>query len=416
MNLQSSPSKESGGSVAETGQDMKICGISSWAPRACGIATYFSEQSHAIAGLGHTFDIVCHQDEGRHDGQANVHPIIDVTDASWPAATAAYIAEQVRPDVVHVQHEFGLYQAHHRENGCRIVGLTRELRQRGLPVVMTYHTLIGRMQPEHREHYAELIPLTSISVAHAAYQVERLRDNIGHVPDNVRYVEHGAEELTPERVAELRRIGRQELGFEDRPVVMLNGFFADNKGHEYLVERWDEIYPRLNDQRTLLAAVGGIRVPEQQAYYDRLVRTVARAQHPENVRLISKVFTPEGFLASLAAADLLVAPYKDASQSGVLAHTASVHTPCLARDLEGLGAFCRDANQALIPFSKHVAADMAVMAERVVEIMNDDALRAHMSADLARYVREVISWQRVAQRYDCIYREALERAAPRVSA
>jgi glycosyltransferase involved in cell wall biosynthesis len=197
---------------------------------------------------------------------------------------------------------------------------------------------------------------------------------------------------------------------------MLNGFFADNKGHEYLVARWDEIYPRLKEQRTLLAAVGGIRVPEQQAYYVRLVRMVAQARCRENVRLISKVFMPEEFLASLAAADLLVAPYKDASQSGVLAHAASVHTPCLARDLEGLGAFCRDAKQALIPFTGEVAADMAVMADRVVEIMNDDALRARMSADMARYVREVISWRRVAQRYDEIYHEALERSAPRAEA
>lgn len=259
---------------------MKVCGISSWAPRACGIATYFSEQSHAIARLGHHFEIVCHHDDGRHEGQAGVHPIIDVKDAGWPARTAEYIADTVRPDLVHVQHEFGLYQANYRENGEKIVALTEELRRRRLPVVMTYHTLVGRMWPEHRKHYAQLIPITTISVAHAAYQIERLKDNIGFIPDNMRYVEHGAEELAPERIAELRRIGRAELGFDDRPVVMLNGFFADNKGHEYLVARWDDIYPQLKDQRTLLAAVGGIRVPEQQAYYDRLVRMVERSRWP----------------------------------------------------------------------------------------------------------------------------------------
>jgi glycosyltransferase involved in cell wall biosynthesis len=386
---------------------MRVCGISSWPPRACGIATYFSEQSHAISERGHRFDIVCHEDGGAHAGQEGVHAIIDVHAATWPARVAEYIAHTVRPDVVHIQHEFGLYQADWRENGKRIVELVRGLRERELPVVATYHTLIGRMRPEHREHYAELIPLTNISVAHAAYQVERLEGNIGYVPDNMRYVEHGAEQLTPERIAELRRVGREEFGFGDRPVVMLNGFFAENKGHEYLVARWDDIYPRLNDSTTILAAVGGIRVPEQQAYYDNLVRMVDCATYPDNVRLVSKVFTPEGFLASLAAADLLVAPYKDASQSGVLAHAASVYTPCLARDLEGLGAFCRDANQALIPFTDDVECDMTVMAERVVAIMNDEGLRERMRRDMARYVAKVISWQRVAQRYDEIYREAI---------
>jgi len=390
---------------------MRVCGITSWAPRACGIATYFSEQSHAISRLGHTFEIVCHTDDGRHEGQPAVHPIIDVKDKGWPVRTAGYIADEIGPDLVHVQHEFGLYQADYRENGARIVDLVGELRGHGLPVVVTYHTLIGRMRPEHKKHYAELIPLTSISVAHAAYQVERLEENIGYVPDNMRYVEHGAEELTPERVKELRKLGREQLGFDGHPVVMLNGFFADNKGHEYLVARWDDVYPRLKNQETVLAAVGGIRVPEQQAYYENLQRMVARAKSPENVRLISKVFTPTEFLASLAAADLLVAPYKDASQSGVLAHTSSVHTPCLARDLEGLGAFCRDANQSLIPFTDDVHADMAVMAERVVEIMNDEGARKQMRRDMAQYVHDVISWEHVAQRYDEIYAEAADTAS-----
>jgi len=389
---------------------MKVCGISSWPPRACGIAAYFAEQSDAIGRLGHSFDMICHTDGGCHAGNPRVHPIIDVNDPEWPLKAADYIAGNLKCDVVHLQHEFGLYQAGVHENGERIVELVRGLRERGLPVVATYHTLIGGMRPKHRKHYAKLIPLTTISVAHAAYQVERLQDNIGYVPDNVRYVEHGAHELSDERVAELRRLGREQLGFGERPVVMLNGFFADNKGHEYLVARWDDIYPCLQNARTLLAAVGGIRVPEQQRYYDNLVAMVGRARWPENVRLISQVFTPEEFLASLAAADLLVAPYKDASQSGVLAHAASVHTPCLARDLEGLGAFCRDANQALIPFTADVEADMEVMAERVVEIMNDDRGRERMRRDIAAYVHNVISWERVAARYDAIYKEALERA------
>ena len=368
------------------------------------------EQSDALSRLGYAFDVVCHEDGDGHAGQRHVHPIIEVQDPRWPATAAQYIAERLQPDLVHLQHEFGLYQVNPGENGEKIVDLVRGLRQRRVPVVATYHTLIGRMLPEHKKHYAELIPLTTISVAHAAYQVERLKDNIGRVPDNMRYVEHGAQELAPQRVAELRRMGREHLGLGEGPVVMLNGFFADNKGHEYLVARWDDIYPRLKDPGALLAAVGGVRVPEQQAYYDRLADMTARAKRPQNVRLISRVFTPEEFLASLAAADLLVAPYKDASQSGVLAHAASVLTPCLARELEGVGAFCRDAGQGVIPFTDDVEADMDVMAERVVEIMNDDELRARMRRDIGAYVQDVISWRRVAERYDEIYKQALARA------
>jgi hypothetical protein len=46
----------------------------------------------------------------------------------------------------------------------------------------------------------------------------------------------------------------------------------------------------------------------------------------------------------------------------------------------------------------------------VVEIMNDDRGRERMRRDIAAYVHNVISWERVATRYDAIYKEALERA------
>ncbi len=53
---------------------------------------------------------------------------------------------------------------------------------------------------------------------------------------------------------------------------------------------------------------------------------------------------------------------------------------------------------------------MEVMADRAVEIMNDPERRERMRGDMAAYVRDVISWERVAARYDAIYNEALQCA------
>jgi len=392
---------------------MRVCGISSWLPRACGIATYFLEQSRAIRARGHKFEIVCHCDQGQHQGQECVHPVLDLEDPAWPETTAAHIAGHIRPELVHIQHEFGLYQQHEQENASRLIELVGRLREYSLPTVITYHTLVGKMREAHKEHYRTLIPLSTISVAHAAYQVEGLRENIGSIPENMRYVEHGADRHSAQEMARLRHLGREEMELGEQPVVMLNGFFADNKGHEYLVARWDSIYERLHDKATVLAALGGVRVPSQQAYLENLERLVARSRYPQTTLLASRIFTPEQFSASLAAADLLVAPYKEASQSGVLAHTASVGTPVLARDLEGLGAFVRAAGQELIPHTGDTEADMDRMADRVVEIMNSPARRKQMRQDILAYVDQVIAWNRVAERYDAIYREAVALCAGR---
>lgn len=393
---------------------MKVLGISSWEPRACGIATYYREQSDAIARLGHEFQIVCHVDGGRHQGQPGVFGLIDLDDPCWYQPVHELIVNELRPDVVHIQHEFGLYNARTEDGWDEAAGLLTLLgllRMEGIPTVVTCHTLCGRMKPREAMHYKAMIPLSTVTVAHARYQVEMLKDNLGAIPHNVTYVEHGANLHCPERIQELRLEGKRRFGLEGHQVVGLNGWWAANKNFLPIIEAWGtEIYPRLANPSTLLVVAGAARPgdPGQLDYRASMMKAIEESAARDTIRVVESCFTPEEFELSLASFDLAVLPYTAASQSGVAAHTGAVGTPMLLRDLEGLGAYARAAEQALMPMTADPAADVQSAARTIVEIMNNPERLDRMRLSVAAYTRDTICWPCVAERYDRIFRDAVE--------
>ncbi len=391
---------------------MKVVGISSWEPRACGIATYFKEQSRAIAGLGHQYHIICHEDGGGHEGQPRTHGLIDLENPSWYRPVYHRILD-LGPEVVHVQHEFGLYQALTSgglDEAEGLLALLDLLKGEGVPTVVTCHTLCGHMKPREAIHYRAMIPLSTVTVAHARYQVERLSENLGAVPGNVTYVEHGANPHSPEEIAALRAEGRRRFGLEGHRVVGMNGWWAANKNYVPLLRAWGtEIYPRLQDRNSLLVVAGAVRPGDaaQAAYRAELLKAIEESPARDTIRVVERCFAPEEFDMILASFDLAVLPYNAASQSGVAAHTGAVGTPMLLRDLEGLGAYARAADQALMPLTDDPVADVSAAADTIVEIMNDPDRLHRMRESVCTYTRDVIAWPRVAERYDRIYRDAV---------
>src|SRR4030042_1488076 len=80
--------------------------ISSWPPRLCGIATFAEEAVEFLqrAQPDREIHIVSHTD----GAGAKVHPVIDLSDPQWYLPVVETL-RQIGPEVVHIQHEYGLY-------------------------------------------------------------------------------------------------------------------------------------------------------------------------------------------------------------------------------------------------------------------------------------------------------------------
>ncbi|MCD6574668.1 glycosyltransferase, partial [Candidatus Aerophobetes bacterium] len=122
---------------------MKIAWVSSWPPRPCGIATYSLELVDALRKKGGDVYIVCHTDGGK-PGEKDVYPVINLDEVDWAEKLYSIVGE-IKPDIVHIQHEYGLYSV----NGDYSAGLLRPLFRWKLddsfPVVITYHSVYSKM-------------------------------------------------------------------------------------------------------------------------------------------------------------------------------------------------------------------------------------------------------------------------------
>ena len=89
---------------------LTICFVTTYPPKPDGIAIYSDELIRALKSYGHTAYVICNPDltVGGHGGQEGVFPVMEVEKVGWHRDVFNTIT-MLTPDVVHLQHEYGLY-------------------------------------------------------------------------------------------------------------------------------------------------------------------------------------------------------------------------------------------------------------------------------------------------------------------
>ena len=125
-------------------------------PRRCGIATFTSDLSSALAAEfpGLECLVLAMNDGGRrHAYPACVRFELAESDvASYRRAADFLNVNGV--EVVSLQHEYGIFGG---KAGAHVLALVRELR---MPVVTTLHTVLPEPGPHHRDVMNELVELS----------------------------------------------------------------------------------------------------------------------------------------------------------------------------------------------------------------------------------------------------------------
>ena len=192
---------------------MKIAWLSSWPPRHCGIATYSQELIEALQQASNDVHVICHPDGGG-PGEKTVYPVMHTDKPGWDEAVFDTV-QKIGPDVVHIQHEYGLYQTF-GDHGSGLFRLLFRLNVQGkYPVVVTYHSVYSRLNPMMRLYMDVMQRLVFAGIVHAEYQWMNLHANLGRAVDNVYVIPHGA----AEGVSGSSREAKKKLGLEGKLVA-----------------------------------------------------------------------------------------------------------------------------------------------------------------------------------------------------
>jgi glycosyltransferase involved in cell wall biosynthesis len=228
-------------------------------------------------------------------------------------------------------------------------------------------------------------------VVHSEHGARRLREELGVDADRVRVIPHGAFDY-------LTRLPKEEplppeLAGVEGPVILFFGLLRPYKGLDVLLDAF-----RAVDGAELWIA-GNPRMPLAP-----LEEAARRADG--TVRFVPRFVRDAEIPALMRRANVVVLPYREIDQSGVLYAALPFGKPLVLSDV---GGFTEVAEQhgaaALVP-----PGDPAALAAELNRLLGDDAERARLGAAAARAAEGAFGWDTVAEQTLALYRELLDRS------
>ncbi len=368
---------------------MRIGIISSFPPIECGIATYCQYLTEALKKKGADVYVVCHQGGSGE----KVFPAFDYEDGDI-AEKAFRMMTRFTPDVVHIQHEFGLFGSHF---GVSVVPLIIQFRLVRIPVVTTLHTVYREIPREHGILMDAIVANSDRIIVHETYQAEVLKRRWKRAEDRekIRVIPHGAREVTPVPGA------KKLLGLpEDKKIVLIIGYFRPSKNFELILDIFPQILKRYRD--VILVVAGKIRGTEHRGYRNMLFEKIAQSPFKDQIFILRGQLPQETFDTILSAADVVALPYKISSQSGILAHCLAFGKPVVTSDTEvmkriiggqGAGVVCERREDYI---------------EGIYRILSDESFARRLSENARRYVKNEISWSLIADRHIALYKAIMD--------
>ncbi len=385
--------------------------ISSYYPRLCGIATFCEEAREFIQKEYPEREVlVISHTDGEGEG---VFPIIDTSNRFWWKPVAKQI-KKLSPYVVHIQHEYGLYEhIDKRGIGDRNQGFIEFLGSiNEFPIVVEPHTVHGRLK-EHEENFIyQVCDNSDVVLFKCDYQQWRLNWTYTQrgwsMPRNIMIVPHGArvdKKYSEIDVRELKReLGLDKFDYISDNIVGLVGWIQSNKRWDILTSMWGdiakEIKKRTGEDWDLLAA-GTMRDSAHTKDYNNYKKSLEILEKEGMAHYYEFVPRGEIYYKVMAVCKFIVLPTVDETQSGTLARIIALNKPYITTaPLEGLTAQTIESEGGLLFTNKQM------LKEKVIRMACDKDLRDRLSENLKRYLNEVVSWEIIVKKYKSAYKLA----------
>ena len=260
--------------------------------------------------------------------------------------------------------------------------LDAHLLPRSRPLVLTAHDVLPREpRPGQRRAQRRLYERVDAVVVHSEHGRGRLVDELGVPAARVHAIAHGAFDY-------LTRLPREEplpreLSQVRAPVVLFFGLLRPYKGVDVLLEAWRGI------EGAELWVVGMPRMP----------LAALRDRAGPSVRLLSGFVEEARVPALFRRADLVVLPYREIDQSGVLATALAFGRPLLLTSVGGFPEVAATGAAELV-----APGDPGALHAALRELLGDEARRAALGAAAREAAATTYSWDRVAVRHLDLYR------------
>jgi glycosyltransferase involved in cell wall biosynthesis len=260
--------------------------------------------------------------------------------------------------------------------------LDARLLPRSPPLVLTAHDVLPREgSTRRRAAQRALYRRFDAVVAHSEHGRARLIDELGVDAARVHVIPHGA----------FAHLAEQPVApppfATDKRVVLFFGLLRPYKGIDVLLDAWRGI----DDAELWIVGM------------PRMDISALRATAPPGVRFVARFITDEQLPAYFRRADLVVLPYREIEQSGVLFTALAFGKPLLLSDVGGF------TEVAALGGAHAVApGDAGALREALIELLSDPVKLEALATRARQLASGEYGWDTIARRTLALYERLLD--------
>jgi glycosyltransferase involved in cell wall biosynthesis len=355
-------------------------------PRQCGIATFTTDLSDAIAAIGSDLDcFVLAMNDGRHQHAYPSRVRFELADSDVGAYTRAADFLNVNAvDVISVQHEYGIFGG---KAGSHVLTLLRELR---MPIVTTLHTILSAPNLHQRRVMDEIALLSDRLVVMTQGGADLLREVHGVSEDKIDVIPHGIPNVPFSG-------SKSRLGVEGRPLILTFGLLSPDKGIEHVIDALPTILSHYPDAVYIVLGATHPHIIERhgETYRLMLEDRAQRLSVDGNVIFHNRFVSQAELCEFLAAADIYITPYLNPEQitSGTLAYALGAGKAVISTPYAYAKELLADHRGILVPWK-----DPSAIAAEIVGLLDDPEKRLALCRRAAEHGRAML-WPSVAHSY-----------------
>lgn len=374
--------------------------LGNYLPRKCGIATFTTDLSDAVAsqaGIDQPVIVAAINDnEEGYDYSDRVKFEIR-RDNQVDYSRAADFLNFSGMSVLSLQHEFGIFGG---TWGSNVLTLLRDVR---LPIVVTCHTVLQNPDPVQREVFLEIAARADKLVVMSKKAFGFLKDIYNVTRDKIEFIPHGIHDvpfIDPNYY-------KDKFDVEGRRVLLTFGLLNRLKGIEKMIEALPAIVAKYPNTTYLVlgATHPAVIRKEGESYRLNLQRQVRSLGLEENVLFHPRFVETNELLEYIGATDVFVAPYLNLDQitSGALAYAAGAGKAIVATPFWHAEDLLDENRGRLVPPN-----DSQALADTLLDLFDHEIELNAMRKRMYTYCRSMV-WSAVARSYLDLFEEVTSR-------
>jgi len=281
------------------------------------------------------------------------------------------------PDIVHLQGEHPWFNL-----------ILPFLRQR-YPLVTTVHDVVPHIGDTKSRKFPSFISKLSVRYAdqiivHGKKLKKAMMEKSDKSTNNVHVLPRGVNSI-------YRRFIKSEVKEEDN-LILFFGRIWEYKGLRYLIEAEPLITEKIPTAKIVIAGIG----EDFKKYVKMMV-------HKENFIIHNHIIPNEMVAELFQKASIVVVPYIEASQSGIVPLAYAFKKPVVVTDVGSIPEVVDNGKTGYIVPPK----DPEKLAEAIIDLLKDKEKRREMGENGYKKTEEELSWDNIAVKTIEIYKKAL---------